>query len=279
MTTLKQKLRSGRRKLKAACFAELPPHVHPKLRTIFNRDHKSHYLSISEEDPKQVSYALGADKDSKYLTNKRRRCTLYRYLTRQYNNLGIDEYALQQHCTRILNKIVPPTIVLMHGEDVWRAYYDDEYAHSCMAGKMHTKFYAANPDKVGLLTVKTQHGNGRALAWHTSEFKYLDMIYTSSNQVIEIMENWARENGYSQRAPNGKFEIEMNKYETYPYMDTFMYAIFRNDKVYLSTTEDGMTHSFRSEYGRTSRFAYLCDHCGNTNATDRCSCRHERVIV
>lgn len=203
------------------------------------------WLSVAEstDDPRQVSWAERIQSFDNDPHRKRGRWSVFLKKAREYGLDVSDEeagkvsYLVGTHFPRDYNL----TYEIVRGQAVLDAYNDSKGPHSCMKGQPFTEFYAANPDKVGL--VKLSRGGqyfGRALLWTLDEPQgriFLDRIYPSDGgDHIEWLKDIARVNGWIYKTEQTygnclseddlrlQVSMDVTAVSTYPYMDTLCYA-------------------------------------------------------
>lgn len=152
---------------------------------------------------------------------------------------------------------------VVEGDDIMKYYLEDNYHinggaygtlwNSCMRQSERNKFlkiYSKN-DSVKMLVFFDRIGRvrARAILWEcvkdhndsTTEYKFMDRIYTYYDHDVDFFKEWAKKNGYitkyQQSAKSEKlFEVNgvlksmdlyvcLNKHrmDYYPYLDTFKY--------------------------------------------------------
>lgn len=128
---------------------------------------------------------------------------------------------------------------LVEGEEILWAYLCDNNDEngstgSCMQKKEAQKYlglYTENPNKVKCLVLINPLNNkirGRALVWYTDDGNlFMDKIYLIDNQYRNLFLQYAEENGYK-RITNSTVTLDNYKFDTYPYVDTFMYLNLDN---------------------------------------------------
>ena len=158
----------------------------------------------------------------------------------------IEELVVQyKGCTkRIFDKGYDSRIELVKGEDIAKWYYEKNYApgkggkgsiqESCMRYERcgsYLDIYIKNPEVCSMLIFKeTDHKiSMRALVWTLSDgTKYMDRIYAGNSSDIAIFTNYAKRQNWLAYDYSGKMEsleirLKDQKYQKYPYMDTFKY--------------------------------------------------------
>lgn len=141
---------------------------------------------------------------------------------------------------------------VVKGNDITRAY-DDHNVGSCMSGKSFVNFYALNPDKVSMVTLrdtKTDQLRARALIWQFDDgTKGLDRIYPSDGGLhVGFLQNWAKSNDIIIRDGNGlgntfadyKTVSNLRHDGEFPYVDSLYYGFDYSDNyICLSNLRQG----------------------------------------
>lgn len=155
---------------------------------------------------------------------------------------------------------------LVKGEDIRKWYLEDNYqevkgqlGNSCMRYAKCQKYldiYVENTEVCELLILKGSDPEkiiGRALIWTLKDgSKYMDRIYTMNDSDILKFEKYAKEKDYDYKSTNNKSKsvnIKSNKYEYYPYMDTFFIYDSENGILYSHSSENNETLSLRNTDG------------------------------
>lgn len=152
-------------------------------------------------------------------------------------------------------------IHIIQGNDIAEAYKAGNYLNSgtlnksCMNNK-DSKYFDLYKDYAKMLVTYNPRGqiSSRALLWEnvnivgTDQYiTLIDRIYTSSDYQLILYKNYARENNFYTKAdqnhlsikklhdPNEKLinlnlqlEIDLTKYNYFPYLDTFRYSNLEN---------------------------------------------------
>lgn len=157
---------------------------------------------------------------------------------------------------------------LVKGEDIRKWYLEDNYqevkgqlGNSCMRYATCQKYldiYTENTEVCELLILKGSDPEkiiGRALIWTLKDgSKYMDRIYTMNDSDILKFEKYAKEKDYDYyKSTNNKsksVKIKSNKYEYYPYMDTFFIYDSENGILYShNSSKNNETLSLRNTDG------------------------------
>jgi len=147
---------------------------------------------------------------------------------------------------------------LISGEDIRYWYNDYKYysncgdlGNSCMRNEVCQPFfniYVKNPKCQMLILKRDNLLVGRALIWHINytgeefSFEYMmDRVYTNKPSDILKFHEYAKEKGWARKYKNSYsdeysfvvnekrydakvgFQLEINEYETYPYVDTYKF--------------------------------------------------------
>lgn len=159
----------------------------------------------------------------------------------------------------------------VRGEEIRDWYLEDNYCYdarelykgtiskSCMRFEEcqdYLDIYVRNPEKISLI-ILTEKKEGketlraRALLWNTeNNGYYLDRVYYTSSEELELIWNWAVEKykvetGHHKKMPKLFCKLKPGeRYSAYPYMDTMCYydknkAILYN---YIPTDESTTSH-------------------------------------
>lgn len=251
-----------------------------KIVFAIKKDEKKHFLSVSQDSTMQVSYSRAeADK----LNLKRRvKSFLGRYIYRnvKYNKDIVNDYIMNLFVATVWSEFTLQVekdldVEILKGLDIKNKYAScDSISHSCMTGENSdlTEFYSINPDKVALICFE----GIRALLWTTDQgVKVLDRCYPSGHHSSVILRKWALSKGYILRTVLDKvvegpiIELSDKKYYTitttpcgcYPFLDTFCFGSFVNDKLILSNIAFGYEYEFRRAQGSFDRFSSYCYFC------------------
>lgn len=218
-----------------------------------SRSHRWWWLTVAEAltDPRKISFAAEmaeADND-----RRRRFCSIKKFcqIATRYGSRFTEEEA--ETLGHLIGNHFPDsntyTFDVVRGEDAVRAYRDSDPAwQSCMARSNGVRWYARNPDKVGV--VKIMRGKnlymGRALIWTCDGGEtVVDRVYPSNNGPhTAALHRWCEEHGYDYKtrqcmddgllkSKRLNYHITMqntagNDWEReehgYPYLDTMKYA-------------------------------------------------------
>lgn len=219
------------------------------------------YLAVSEDNIKQVSYALS--REDKYNYKRRRRSSLISYVLKKFPEAEfIPSHRLDKIFWEFINYIVMHTkdmeanIELRSGQDIMDAYEGRLGFGSCMAGEDNchkVDLYVKNPNKVQLLVYDVDVA--RALLWTTDEGeKVLDRIYPNDGYHVKILRAWADKKGYLNRKNEECYfcgieygvdeqgerkrralHVTLQHGGIFPYADTFIYVDkYEDDTIVLT---------------------------------------------
>lgn len=157
--------------------------------------------------------------------------------------------------------------VRVTGDEVVQAY--ENGPRSCMRGQGYVRWYANNPENVGLLKIVVDGKFfGRAIVWDTDEgVRVIDRIYPNHGFHIKAVHEFAESQGWDYRPDSSKehgglksnkhYHITLNNpYHQAPYHDTFYYAkAIDGGRRYTLTNNpnDGHTHTLTSTGGSIDR--------------------------
>ena len=225
---------------------------------IYNTDR--HYLSVSLDDPSQVSYCHNYRTVESFDSKRRRRVGVVRYFSRLSEkldrNIPVNAWEDYAQCLLASLNYSSDQFEILYGSDVIKAYEEECGGHSCMTGKTNKhliELYEKNADKVSLLTYRGTFA--RALLWKTDAGKkVMDRVYPNSGRHLACFARWAKENDYVCRKNNSlpednvhfeddeEHRVTLNVGMTLPYMDSFHYAIDEPEQhrtIVLSTCKLG----------------------------------------
>ena len=201
------------------------------------------------DDGKLTAYSKdinGNLKDTKYKVGK-----LLKYL-----GVQLDEY-YGYELEDLITQLKKPSedemenLIVVDGDEILWAYHCANYEEdsydptmgSCMrydAAQEYLGIYTENPDKIKCLVLVHPEDSdivrGRALLWLTDNGnKFMDRIFTVSNEYEKIFYRYADQNGYETETESSVTLTNPEKFEKYPYMDTFKY--YTPDKNILTIDE------------------------------------------
>ncbi|MCK9369381.1 hypothetical protein M0R04_05545 [Candidatus Dojkabacteria bacterium] len=131
-------------------------------------------------------------------------------------------------------------ISIVSGKAIIQAYKQGFGKKTCMTGASarHTKLYAINPDKVGLLLYDGE-SKARALVWKTDEGKiFLDKIYCgAANQraIRFLIKQFAFNRGWYVDGVH-TITLKCKGIRNFPYIDTFRWGKYDGDSLTLGNT-------------------------------------------
>ncbi|MFZ4768620.1 MAG: hypothetical protein ACOYLO_00470 [Ferruginibacter sp.] len=220
-------------------------------------NHNSLNASTSDEFNK-ITYIAPCNKneDSKN-KDKRIKTSIRRFIRRQLNIsiVRCNDTILDRFGSYILSNLstnVDDRIKILKGNNISKLYAATT-VRTCMTGLEHKpmiEFYAINADKISLAILDNY---ARAFIWKTDEgINVFDRIYPASGDHVEVFRNWAKEKGYLLRSnptgvvsikesvgiEHGKYlHVTVNKNDSYPYLDTFRFGKWMDDKLILSNNK------------------------------------------
>jgi len=244
---------TGERNTHTIPLTETKEHLEKIGDQIFRLNTNKHYVAISSDDPRRISYAK--EQEHKFDSKRRTRTTLIKYVGKTFPELKahMNEQALELFGSSFRAEATGATNFFhtVRGEDILE-YYKDSYAEAtCMTG-CHShlvKIYVRN--KIcSLLCYEDDDYIARALLWETDQGdKILDRIYPNAGPHIEAYKQYCNVNriimrthqGYprtdfssSGKHPgnpvtNGKeYSITLTRrnLKRMPYMDTFTWGAY-----------------------------------------------------
>lgn len=164
------------------------------------------------------------------------------YKTTKYNDVALEKFVNAYKFTFDSIDETHNRFEIVSGDDIKKWYLKDNYkiirgqlGNSCMRHRSNQSFfeiYTKNPKVCKLLILKDKEDSskivGRSLLWSlTNGKKYQDRIYVINDSDKLFFENWADSNNYLKYNDSSSLdylEVQLsdNKYEKYPYMDTFI---------------------------------------------------------
>lgn len=171
---------------------------------------------------------------------------------------------------------------VVKGDDIKKYYHYSNYCDnssslgaSCMKHDSCQDFldvYTQNQDKVSLLIMVNSDDKilGRAILWNLPDIKVMDRIYTiDDNDLTFYFKKWAQDNGYFYKKeqkwnntlyfvnPDGNMVYlelsvkidNINKFENYPYFDTFKFYSQSKKRLYNFIPESGFDYILSSPDG------------------------------
>ena len=159
--------------------------------------------------------------------------------------------------------------------------------HSCMQGKSSDFFEMYDEEPCFKLLVAKNHVDdviGRSLLVYEGDKIFMDRRYGSNDNIEKAIKEYGLKQGWFVKSNNnyndiGSWEhsgdighhrhvslnIDIEKYQCFPYMDTFKYACISDNS--LSTTSDSsssITHLTSTSGGPNLEERSECDECGST---------------
>lgn len=246
------------------------------------RDDKGHLVSLSGENPSQLSAAIRCD--DQYDEARRTRLTFPRYVRRHlYCSESISDAdldSLSQIFWQRLHATHSPNIfTVVKGDDLVHRYATKFAWSACMSGTLNTELveiYRDNPEIFSMLCLETDDLAGRALIVNCVDqgcgfprlsHTVLDRIYPNDAGVVASMRKWALERGYLVRTdnalPEGDITFKDGNGKTFPYL-LLKLKTYPSNYPYLDSflfcDEDDLTlTTYRRDYTR-----HICDQQNGT---------------
>ena len=219
------------------------------------------------------------------------------------NNGFLSEARIQDLTTAINVHLFPAVeIKLCDGAEITKNYENHVGNTSCMSGcDCHkTKLYEFNPDRYRQLVMFQVNDSARAMVVKLDNGDYLmDRIYTDSKHLINVMRDYARENGWYYRDStsvgrcsigfNGEecedyniFKVSGLYYEdgAVPYADTLTrYEIASSDKLDIFHKNVAAGEGILNNESGYLEDQYVCYHCGENAGADYVMVLNEIVCV
>jgi hypothetical protein len=300
----------------------------PKMELInavsrIENDKDKHFLTFSQDDPKKVSYA--SKPEFMFDNKKRTKTSLGRYFRRRLkvNKKLCDDEALTTFTDEVfaMRSDGDENIDIVYGNAIVESFRRAIGGHSCMTEECAglTQFYAANPQKIGLLIFRKTHA--RAVVWLSDNNEVLiDRIYPNDGGHIRAIIRWARKNGLKvrehQSAPsrnfikfitpdenrdrreesvferrrrdgNGQFVVttQVRDDDRFPYLDTMCWGRFTDDRKLILTNKPGPGFNCRF-HSTGGGYVRLCDVCGENDGFHHhsgvyrcCNCMREAGFI
>ncbi|MBW1931436.1 MAG: hypothetical protein JRI56_00115 [Deltaproteobacteria bacterium] len=194
-----------------------------------------------------------------------------RYLTRKLKLTEfLSDTAIRDIAVRIEEHIWDDEercqVEILRGEDIVKAYKDEVGGHSCMSGhRSHcVKMYANNPDKFGLLVVRSGNDSLRAVIIKADNGEtYVSRYYCTAEWLRDVADSYAKKEGWKLNEPPIGEMVSSVKFDYghVPYMDIFEYAVPEGGGyITLYSDEEGATLSLNNTDGH---FSERCERCGD----------------
>ena len=193
---------------------------------------------------------------------------------------------------------------ILKGEDIRTYYHKDKYENdkgtlgsSCMRYNRcqdYLNIYVENPEQCSLIVLMSDDEDdaicGRAILWTDKDGKrIMDRIYTNRTQDEQLFKEFAKREGlYHKRSQNmseyepfispegeeeslsTKIELSVNRYDYYPYMDTFKY-FYEGNPSYL-TNSKRFSYDFELTDTDGGHSESGCDCCGGEEVVECPEC-------
>jgi hypothetical protein len=177
-----------------------------------------------------------------------------------------DEIAMYEMILRLIDnkpqKSRPWQLGIVSGKDIQRIYLEEHFG-SCMHTAPTPEFFAKNPERVAMLTLRNHHGylKARALLWYTDQGTvFMDRIYPVNDHDLhtQMLKAVAKEMGWDSRRwqqhrhnPDNMLTTESgdvgysvtlrnHALSGYPFLDSMIYALgmtYRDVKSMFTTLE------------------------------------------
>lgn len=231
-----------------------------KVYNFIRDNNKKHYVSLSVEDNKKITYA---SKPEHITSDTRRVCTslgkyIRSFIDKTCVQSELDEYV--DIVMSILLDIKDDDFKFLSGKDIVEAYKKNFAYKSCMSGTdEYVKIYSLN-DNVRMLILDKNDIKGRALVWHTTCGKYvMDRVYPSNPVILNLFLAYASRNNFITRPHNSlpdsliktlDYSVKLyNNSNVWPYLDTFCWADSVNPNGYTTFMTKGGRYLFNVDDG------------------------------
>jgi len=193
---------------------------------------------------------------------------------------------------------------ILKGEDIRTYYHKNKYenekgtlGNSCMrysGCQRYLDIYVENPEQCSLIVLMSDDKDdaicGRAILWTDVDGKkIMDRIYTNRTQDEQLFKDFAKKEGFYYKrnqnmnehepfiSPEGeevslatKIELSVNRYEYYPYMDTFKYFYEGNPSYLTNSNRFSYDYELTDTDGGHSDSG--CDCCGGEGNVECWEC-------
>lgn len=271
------------RSMLSSCCQNDDPIIKNELNNIIlqiKENKHEHFLSVSQDDPYQVSYCRKVE--DKLNNTRRVRTTLGKYITKNlsFDNNILTESFLYRYVSNVWAEYYCDDldVSIVSGKEIEIEYYNcDNHSHSCMTGENSdlVQLYTLNPKKISLV----KYGPVRALLWTTDQgVKVIDRCYPSGHHYIYRLLKWGTKNGFVTRVSSDKcvikptvdlsdgkiYTVTLYHERVFPYLDTFCFGNYLdNNKIILSNNHKGYNYIFRSANGEhIANYYGWCYKCG-----------------
>lgn len=245
-------------------YSETP--IIKKIAEIIETDENKHFVSLSQDDFKKISYARTSN--DIFNSSKRVKTSFEKYCRRQLSVhcSSLTDSTLNYLGRQIRIKITPLDILdskvkLLYGHEI-SDFYKNTTISSCMCNhnSFKTAMYALNPGVVQLIVFDE---SSRALLWTAScGTKIVDRIYPENCETSSMLRAWIEKKQYIYRVEKGACDdklIQLSDGKTYsfdllhdnvfPYLDTFCYGSIDYKKVTLTNKHFVKCFTFHSTDG------------------------------
>lgn len=240
-------------------------------------DHRGD-VSLAQSDPRtEVSYNRDATNTGSIDPRRRYSLTLGRFIARK---LATVDRRIALTPPNVLAEFVELTMrnvskqlgvakddntvfTIYRGNDISREYkLAQEWASSCMSGtgSVYTKFYDANPEKIGLVVMSVGSNKvARALLWKVNDkLQVVDRVFPDSH--TKLFKDWAVFQSIKtvvkftpEYKAEGKItitDLNVSKPEIYPYLDTFIFTSDGPGHKTISINNYKGDYSLQSQHGQ-----------------------------
>ena len=194
---------------------------------------------------------------------------------------------------------------ILKGEDIRKYYHNEKYENgkgtlgsSCMRYNRCQEYldiYVENPEQCSLVVLMSDDKEdaicGRAILWTDVEGRrIMDRIYTNRTQDEQLFKDFAKRNGfYHKRNQNmsedepfispetgeeetikTKIELSVNRYDHFPYMDSFKY-FYEGNPSYL-TNSTRFSYDFELTDTDGGHSGSECECCGGETTVECYEC-------
>ena len=186
----------------------------------------------------------------------------------KYTASDIEKFVNAYSALILYKRDIMSFFKVVSGEDIKHWYLYDNYVElsgqlgaSCMRHKStqdYFSIYIENSDVCQLLIFTNTTGDkisGRALLWTDVDGKkWIDRVYTSKDNYMQLFTKWAEENDYTDVYNSGdkvKVKVKNKDYGKYPYIDSLRYLKFSCDIDDLTDDdidEEAFLYSYTPDY-------------------------------
>lgn len=194
---------------------------------------------------------------------------------------------------------------ILKGEDIRKYYHHDKYENekgtlgsSCMRYNRCQEYldiYVKNPEQCSLVVLMSDDKDdaicGRAILWTDVEGRrIMDRIYTNRTQDEQLFKDFAKKEGFyhkrnqnmsedepfispetgKEEAVKTKIELSVNRYDYYPYMDSFKYFYDGNPSYLTNSSNSRYDFELTDTDGGHSESG--CDCCGGEGNVECWEC-------